>query len=37
VRFRNRLGDTLDFWRVEAFEPGRLLRLRAELKLPERR
>ena len=31
-----RVGDTLDFWRVEAVEPGRLLRLRAEMKLPGR-
>lgn len=29
-------GDTLDFWRVEAFEPPRLLRLAAEMKLPGR-
>jgi uncharacterized protein YbjT (DUF2867 family) len=29
-----RLGDSLDFWRVEALERGRLLRLRAEMKLP---
>lgn len=29
-------GDTLDFWRVEAFEPDRLLRLSAEMKLPGR-
>jgi uncharacterized protein YbjT (DUF2867 family) len=29
-----RLGDTLDFWRVEAIDRGRLLRLRAEMKLP---
>jgi hypothetical protein len=29
-------GDTLDFWRVEAFEPGRRLRLAAEMKLPGR-
>jgi len=29
-------GDTLDFWRVEAFEPGRTLRLAAEMKLPGR-
>jgi uncharacterized protein YbjT (DUF2867 family) len=29
-------GDPLDFWRVEAIEPGRLLRLRAEMKLPGR-
>jgi hypothetical protein len=27
-------GDTVDFWRVEAVEPGRLLRLKAEMKLP---
>lgn len=29
-------GDTLDFWRVEAYEPNRLLRLRAEMKVPGR-
>lgn len=29
-----RAGDALDFWRVEALEPGRLLRLRAEMKVP---
>jgi uncharacterized protein YbjT (DUF2867 family) len=29
-----RLGDAVDFWRVEAYEPDRLLRLRAEMKLP---
>jgi uncharacterized protein YbjT (DUF2867 family) len=29
-------GDPLDFWRVEAIEPGRLLRLRAEMKVPGR-
>lgn len=29
-------GDAVDFWRVEAVEPGRLLRLRAEMKLPGR-
>ncbi|HUZ34835.1 MAG TPA: SDR family oxidoreductase [Streptosporangiaceae bacterium] len=29
-----RAGDALDFWRVEAVEPGHLLRLRAEMKLP---
>ena len=29
-----RVGDALDFWRVEALEPGRLLRLRAEMRLP---
>ena len=31
-----RVGDTVDFWRVERFEPGRLLRLAAEMKLPGR-
>ncbi|HEU5040124.1 MAG TPA: DUF2867 domain-containing protein, partial [Gemmatimonadales bacterium] len=30
------VGDMLDFWRVEAFEPGRLLRLAAEMRLPGR-
>ncbi len=29
-----RLGEALDFWRVEALEPDRLLRLRAEMKVP---
>jgi hypothetical protein len=29
-----RVGDALDFWRVEALEPERLLRLRAEMKVP---
>jgi hypothetical protein len=33
---RLRPGDALDFWRVEALEPGRLLRLRAEMKVPGR-
>lgn len=31
-----RVGDTVDFWRVEAFEPDRLLRLAAEMKVPGR-
>ena len=31
-----RVGDALDFWRVEAVEPGRMLRLRAEMKVPGR-
>ncbi len=31
-----RVGDPVDFWRVEAFVPGRVLRLRAEMKLPGR-
>jgi uncharacterized protein YbjT (DUF2867 family) len=30
------VGDALDFWRVEALEPGRRLRLAAEMKLPGR-
>jgi uncharacterized protein YbjT (DUF2867 family) len=29
-----RIGDSLDFWRVEELDPGRLLRLRAEMRLP---
>ena len=29
-----RVGDALDFWRVEAVQPERLLRLRAEMKVP---
>ena len=28
-----RVGDPVDFWRVEALEPDRLLRLRAEMRL----
>ncbi|MFJ6604664.1 SDR family oxidoreductase [Streptomyces lydicus] len=31
---RLRVGDSLDFWRVEEVVPGRLLRLRAEMRLP---
>jgi uncharacterized protein YbjT (DUF2867 family) len=31
-----RVGDTLDGWRVEAYEPDRLLRLKAEVRLPGR-
>ena len=30
------VGGTLDFWRVEAYEPGRRLRLAAEMKVPGR-
>lgn len=30
------VGDALDFWRVEAIEPGKRLRLRAEMRLPGR-
>ena len=29
-------GDALDFWRVESIEPDRMLRLRAEMKVPGR-
>jgi uncharacterized protein YbjT (DUF2867 family) len=31
-----RVGDTVDFWRVEAIQPDRLLRLAAEMRLPGR-
>ena len=31
---RVRVGDAIDFWRVEAVEPDRRLLLRAEMKLP---
>lgn len=31
-----RVGDTLDFWRVEEIVPDRLLRLAAEMKVPGR-
>lgn len=27
-----RVGDVLDFWRVEVLEPGKMMRLRAEMK-----
>jgi uncharacterized protein YbjT (DUF2867 family) len=33
---RLRVGDAVDFWRVEEIEPNRLLRLRAEMLLPGR-
>ncbi|WP_193596530.1 SDR family oxidoreductase [Microbacterium sp. YJN-G] len=35
-RSRTRLakGDAVDVWRVEAIEPGRMLRLRAEMRVP---
>ena len=29
-----RVGEALDFWRVEAVEPNQLVRLRAEMKVP---
>jgi uncharacterized protein YbjT (DUF2867 family) len=31
-----RVGDAVDFWRVEAVEPGKLVRLRAEMRVPGR-
>jgi uncharacterized protein YbjT (DUF2867 family) len=31
-----KVGDTLDFWRVERYEPDARLRLEAEMKLPGR-
>ena len=31
-----RVGDAVDFWRVEHLEPGRRLRLAAEMKIPGR-
>lgn len=31
-----RIGDTIDFWRVDRFERDRLLRLAAEMKVPGR-
>ena len=31
-----RVGESLDFWRVEAMESNRCIRLRAEMKLPGR-
>ena len=33
---RLRVGDALDFWRVELYEPPHRLRLVAEMKLPGR-
>ncbi|MEU4676883.1 SDR family oxidoreductase [Micromonospora sp. NPDC023737] len=33
---RLQVGEALDFWRVEEIEPGKLLRLRAEMRLPGR-
>ncbi|MBN1570894.1 MAG: SDR family oxidoreductase [Acidobacteria bacterium] len=35
-RIHLKVGDSLDFWRVEAFEPERRLLLAAEMKLPGR-
>jgi len=33
---RMRRGDVVDFWRVEAFDQDRMVRLRAEMKVPGR-
>jgi hypothetical protein len=33
---RVRVGDAIDFWRVEEVRPDRLLRLRAEMRVPGR-
>lgn len=30
------MGEVVDFWRVEAYEPDHLLRLRAEMNVPGR-
>ncbi len=30
------VGETVDWWRVEAIEPGHMLRLKAEMKVPGR-
>lgn len=35
-RGRLQLGDAVDWWRVEGLDRGRLLRLRAEMKMPGR-
>ncbi|WP_430788261.1 SDR family oxidoreductase [Actinoplanes sp. G11-F43] len=35
-RDRLRVGEALDWWRVEEIEPGELLRLRAEMRVPGR-
>src|SRR3954451_12472092 len=35
-RHRLRVGEALDWWRVEEIRPGRLLRLRAEMRVPGR-
>jgi uncharacterized protein YbjT (DUF2867 family) len=35
-RHRLRVGEALDWWRVEEIEPGKLLRLRAEMRVPGR-
>ncbi|GAA4956327.1 SDR family oxidoreductase [Actinoplanes utahensis] len=35
-KHRLRVGEALDWWRVEEIEPGSLLRLRAEMRVPGR-
>jgi uncharacterized protein YbjT (DUF2867 family) len=35
-KYSLRVGDAVDWWRVEAAEPGKMLRLRAEMKVPGR-
>jgi uncharacterized protein YbjT (DUF2867 family) len=35
-KIHTKVGDSLDFWRLEAFEPERRLLLAAEMKLPGR-
>ncbi|WP_433791944.1 SDR family oxidoreductase [Actinoplanes sp. CA-252034] len=35
-KHRLRVGEALDWWRVEEIEPGALLRLRAEMRVPGR-
>lgn len=34
--YRLRVGDTVDWWRVEAIEPDHMLRLKAEMRVPGR-
>ena len=34
VRSRLTVGDAVDVWRVESIDPGRMLRLRAEMRVP---
>ena len=34
MRSRLTVGDAVDVWRVESIDPGRMLRLRAEMRVP---
>jgi hypothetical protein len=34
--YRLAVGDAVDFWRVEEYVPGKVVRLRAEMKMPGR-